>query len=70
MLELERCIHQGRDVGHHALFKEQWERCKNCTYDLENNKRCPGYSPTSYYNSLFGNFNLKDIQKISEDVRA
>jgi hypothetical protein len=48
MLELERCIHQGVDVGHHALFKEQWERCKNCAYDPENNKKCPGYSPVVY----------------------
>lgn len=45
---VERCIHQGIDTGRHALFKEKWERCKNCEYDLENNKKCPDYVPTSY----------------------
>ncbi len=47
-MSLERCVHQGLDTGAHVLFKEQWERCKNCTYDPENNKKCVGYSPTAY----------------------
>lgn len=45
----ERCVHQGVDNGIHILFKEQWERCKNCAYDPENNKKCENYSPTSYF---------------------
>ena len=40
----ERCIHQNElDTGPHVLFKEQWERCKNCAYDPENNKKCNNY---------------------------
>jgi hypothetical protein len=68
MSDLERCIHQLHDEGiHSVLFKEQWEKCMNCTYDPVNNKRCPGYSPTYYpvgsdvYNK---NLNL-DIPKLS-----
>lgn len=48
MSDIERCVHQISDGGNHLLFKEQWERCKNCAYDPENNKRCPGYSPIVY----------------------
>jgi len=55
---VERCVHQGLDIGAHVLFKEQWERCKNCTYDPENNKMCAGYSPTAY--------NLPDEKNIFE----
>jgi len=36
------------DNGHHALFREKWERCKTCIYDPENNKKCPDYSPGTY----------------------
>jgi hypothetical protein len=47
---VERCVHQDvPDTGRHVLFKEQWDKCKNCTYDPVNNKKCPGYSPKSYY---------------------
>jgi hypothetical protein len=49
MSVLERCVHQEHDEGAHVLFKEQWERCKSCAYDPENNKRCCNYSPTAYY---------------------
>jgi len=45
-LDDERCVHQGLDTGAHALFKEKWERCKNCAYDLENNRKCSDYFPT------------------------
>lgn len=48
MPTIERCVNQGINAGRHLLFHEQWERCKNCKYDPENNKKCPGYSPTSY----------------------
>lgn len=48
MSDIERCVHQISDGGNHLLFKEQWERCKNCAYDPENNKKCPGYSPRVY----------------------
>jgi len=37
---VERCIHQ--------FLNPVWEGCKTCAYDLENNKKCPGYSKTSY----------------------
>lgn len=46
---VERCVHQIFDEGVHVLFKEQWEACKKCAYDPENNKKCPGYSPTAHY---------------------
>jgi hypothetical protein len=46
----EKCGHQGIvDNGHHALFNEKWERCKNCSYNLEENRRCPDYAKTSGY---------------------
>jgi hypothetical protein len=45
----ERCVHQGIDTGAHVLFKEKWERCKNCAYDPENNKRCTDYTKVEYY---------------------
>jgi len=37
---LERCVHQ--------ILNPVWERCKDCAYDSENNKKCPAYSPTAY----------------------
>jgi len=40
MSALERCVHQ--------ILNPVWERCKDCAYDLENNKKCPAYSPTVY----------------------
>jgi len=50
MSALERCVHQIMPTGAHISFlKGEWERCKECKYDPENNKRCPNYSPTSYY---------------------
>ena len=49
MSVLERCVHQGLDTGAHVLFKEKWERCKNCAYDPENNKKCTDYSKSDYY---------------------
>jgi hypothetical protein len=48
MSGIERCLHQISDEGNHILFREQWERCKNCAYDPANNKKCPGYSPIVY----------------------
>lgn len=45
----ERCAHQGVDSGPHVLFKEKWERCKNCAYDPENNKKCSDYAKADYY---------------------
>ncbi|HPD82028.1 MAG TPA: hypothetical protein PK357_02915 [Candidatus Pacearchaeota archaeon] len=51
MSDIERCVHQVSDGGNHLLFKEQWERCKNCAYDPENNKKCSGYSPIVYSTS-------------------
>lgn len=36
----ERCVHQ--------FLSPVWETCKTCAYDPENNKICPGYSPTVY----------------------
>jgi hypothetical protein len=47
---VEKCDHQGIiDNGRHALFNEKWERCKNCSYNLEENRRCPDYAKTSGY---------------------
>jgi hypothetical protein len=47
---VEKCGHQGIiDNGHHALFNEKWERCKNCTYNLEENQRCSDYSKAFRY---------------------
>jgi hypothetical protein len=40
----ERCVHQGVDTGRHVLFNEQWERCKKCTYNLEENRKCFDYA--------------------------
>jgi hypothetical protein len=70
MPELERCVHQGVDTGRHVLFKEQWENCKTCTYDPENNKKCPNYSPTCCcipYNNFY--LFVLNPQKL-ENVRA
>jgi hypothetical protein len=62
MSTIERCVHQISDEGPHALFKEQWERCKGCKYDPENNKRCCGYSPIAYYNS-------NPVSSVSQNIR-
>jgi hypothetical protein len=68
---VERCVHQGINTGHHALFKEKWERCKNCAYDPENNKRCPEYSTTAYFGYGFEISNLtSSTQSKREDIRA
>ena len=40
MSALERCVHQ--------LLNPVWKSCEDCAYDLENNKKCPAYSPTVY----------------------
>ena len=46
----EKCVHQDViDNGHHALFNEKWERCKNCTYNLEENRMCLDYSKIFRY---------------------
>jgi len=64
----EKCGHQGIiDNGHHALFNEKWERCKNCTYNLEENRRCPDYAKTSGYVSD-NNLNLvSSISSVSQN---
>lgn len=72
MSELERCVHQISDEGVHALFKEQWERCKNCAYDPQNNKRCSNYCPT-YSPVSYGTYkNYVDSSKTPnrENIRA
>ena len=70
MPTIERCVHQTCDEGVHVLFKEQWERCKECSYDPENNKKCPGYSPISYCCSE-NNLNLiSSNSQNSNEVRA
>jgi hypothetical protein len=49
MLIEERCMYQNEmDTGPHVLFKEQWEKCRNCVYDPENNKRCNNYFGIKY----------------------
>jgi len=70
----ERCMHQGViDNGRHALFNEKWERCKNCAYDPENNKKCPDYSKTcSYFPYSIPNLvsSVSSLPQNREDIRA
>jgi D-arabinose 1-dehydrogenase-like Zn-dependent alcohol dehydrogenase len=68
MSTIERCVHQISDEGKHVLFQEQWEKCKKCTYDQENNKKCCGYSPITYYGAEFENPNL--IASTSQNIRG
>jgi hypothetical protein len=70
MSALERCVHQGIDDGPHILFKEKWERCKNCAYDPENNKNCPDYSPTAYYVSDNNSNLISSKLQILENIRV
>jgi hypothetical protein len=66
----EVCMHQGVDNGPHALFKEKWDRCKNCTYDPENNKKCPDYSKTFGYSQYNIPKSVSSPPENREDIRA
>jgi hypothetical protein len=70
---VERCIHQIQPPEVHVLFNEGWNGCNDCTYDSVNNKKCPGYSPTSYYipdNTLDLNSSVSSMPSKIEDIRA
>jgi hypothetical protein len=45
---VERCVHQIVPPCPSVLFRKEWERCKTCAYDLENNKKCVNYSAIVY----------------------
>jgi len=70
MSALERCVHQIFDEGVHVLFKEQWEACKKCAYDSENNKKCPNYSPTAYYASDNNPNLVSSVSKNFDEVKV
>ena len=62
MSALERCVHQ--------ILNPVWERCKDCAYDSENNKKCPNYSPTAYYASDNNPNLVSSVSKNFDEVKV